>query len=275
MHVQIGDASYAYEIEGNGPPLLLLHGFTGRKETWVEHIQTWKSVFTCIAIDLPGHGETRTKTPRTMELYCQDLKKILVHLNIESVHLLGYSMGGRTALSFGVLYPELVTSIILESSSPGLKKVVEQKERLKQDEELAVKIVEEGLDNFITFWENIPLFKTQLSLPKAIKQKIRKERLNQTAAGLATSLRYMGTGKQPNWWGHLKDLNVPVLLLVGEEDTKFIKINQKMANLLTNQELHIIKNAGHAVHVEQSDIFGKLVTVFIKQQEKANNEGGF
>ena len=59
--------------------------------------------FKVITIDLPGHGKTHCQTPRTMETFCKDVDELLNHLKMEKVHLLGYSMGGRTALSFTML----------------------------------------------------------------------------------------------------------------------------------------------------------------------------
>ena len=67
-------------------------------------------------------------------------------------------MGGRIALAYTIKYPERVTSLILESASPGLKTEQERIERREADELLAKKINSEGIPSFVEFWENIPLF---------------------------------------------------------------------------------------------------------------------
>jgi len=77
----------------------------------------------------------------------------------------------------------------------------------------------------------------------------------------------MGTGIQPSWWKPLNHLNTKVLLVVGELDEKFIQINQKMHNLLPNSHLEVVKEAGHAIHVEQEAKFVKLVIDFIKNEK--------
>src|SRR5690625_7193382 len=91
----IGDATYYYEISGEGPPIVLLHGFTGSHATWSAFVSKWKDDFQLITIDLPGHGKTIVKTPRTIESCCNDLKQLFDHLELKTFHLIGYSMGGR------------------------------------------------------------------------------------------------------------------------------------------------------------------------------------
>ncbi|MUK90044.1 2-succinyl-6-hydroxy-2,4-cyclohexadiene-1-carboxylate synthase [Ornithinibacillus sp. L9] len=265
MKFNIGDATYWYEIHGIGEPVVFLHGFTGSSQTWSPLVHNLKSKFQIVTIDLPGHGKTKINSPRTMEACCHDLNQLFQHLSLESVHLVGYSMGGRTALSFAMLYPGLIKSLILESASPGLALQQERHNRRANDEKLAERIEKEGLESFVDFWENIPLFNTQKQLPSNKQKIIRDERMSHTEKGLACSLRHMGTGSQPSWWNELSNFHKPVLLMAGEYDHKFVKINERMKESLSNSDLRIIKNAGHAIHVEQAEIFGKIVTEFILQ----------
>lgn len=267
MRFTLNDATYAYEIYGEGEVLLLLHGFTGSKQTWQSFVEIWKKSFQVITIDLPGHGKTVTQTVRSMEACCHDIDQLLTYLQIEKVHLIGYSMGGRTALSFALLYPEKVKTLILESASPGLKQEADRELRRTNDEKLAKRIETEGLSAFVHFWENIPLFATQKKLPEQIKQKIYQERIAQTEAGLANSLRHMGTGSQPSWWENLSKLTIPVLLIVGELDTKFVTINKMMQKFITSATLEVVPDAGHAVHIEQAEIFDRLIRMFISRKQ--------
>jgi 2-succinyl-6-hydroxy-2,4-cyclohexadiene-1-carboxylate synthase len=263
MYHSIGDANYWYEIHGSGKPLVLLHGFTGSSKTWRAFISNWQNDFQVITIDLPGHGKTHAPYVMTMEEVCADLHLFFSKLVPDSFHLLGYSMGGRTALSYAMLYPENIKSLILESASPGLASEEEREDRRKRDEKLAVCIEKDGMEQFVEFWGNIPLFETQKRLPAEKKASIRQERLSQNSAGLAQSLRTMGTGSQPSWWGKLSDITMPVLLLAGVLDPKFSGINKRMHEHLPNSNLKIIEDAGHAIHVEQPAIFGKMVKEFI------------
>ena len=227
MYFTIQDASYWYEVHGEGVPLVMLHGFTGSTATWNKFIKAKKEKLQMIVVDLPGHGRTRTSSPRSMEACCQDLKELFNHLQLEKINILGYSMGGRTALSFAMMYPEQVQTLVLESASPGLKTKQERVLRVEKDEKLARKIEGEGLSKFVAFWEDIPLFASQKLLPTSIQQSMRSERMSQSEKGLATSLRSMGTGKQRSWWGKLYQLNIPVLLLVGAYDQNLFELTRK------------------------------------------------
>ncbi|HLS06559.1 MAG TPA: 2-succinyl-6-hydroxy-2,4-cyclohexadiene-1-carboxylate synthase [Bacillota bacterium] len=264
MYIQVNGASYAFTMNGKGKPLILLHGFTGSKHTWDDFIKRWQTSFQVIALDLPGHGQTTTNNPRTMEMVVDDLREILRQLKIEKAHIVGYSMGGRTALAYALTYPETILSLTLESASPGLTSQKERRERRKNDEQLIKRLKNDGLKSFVNFWENIPLFVTQKRLAKDIQEKIRQERLKQSQTGLIASLRYMGTGQQPSLWNDLQSLNAHVLLIVGEHDKKFVKLNEQMQKRLPNVKLKVIERAGHAVHIEQPDLFYDEVTYFVQ-----------
>ena len=263
MYFTVKDATYWYEIHGEGVPIVLLHGFTGSTATWQPFIEAYKDNIQVIAIDLPGHGRTDTPLGKSMEECCWDLKQLFHYLQLDKFHLLGYSMGGRTALSFAMMYPKHVQSLVLESSSPGLAATEDRALRIEKDEKNARRIEVDGLEAFVDFWEAIPLFASQRHLPIGARQTVRRERMNQSESGLAGSLRLMGTGRQPSWWNDLHRLNIPVLLLAGAYDEKFIKTNLAMNKQLPNSTVEVIDHAGHAIHVEQSNIFGRIVIGFI------------
>ncbi|RAK21074.1 2-succinyl-6-hydroxy-2,4-cyclohexadiene-1-carboxylate synthase [Anoxybacillus vitaminiphilus] len=266
MKIVVNDVSYYVEIYGKGEPLLLLHGFTGSVETWKSFIPKWQDDKQLIMVDIIGHG--LTDSPDEHERYkieraAADLAGILQYFNIEKTNVLGYSMGGRLALTFAILYPHRVNKLILESSSPGLKSDEERRARIKSDEALALEIETYGIKHFVEKWENIPLFSTQKRLPQIVQERIRTERLRNNAKGLANSLRGMGTGKQPSWWNRLSELKMPTLLICGELDEKFCRIASEMARFMPNAVVSQISDSGHAIHVEQPEIFAKIVDEFI------------
>lgn len=272
LYFSIRDAAYWYEIHGDGAEtLVLLHGFTGSTETWRFFVEKRPEELQLILIDLPGHGKTKTNHVTSMEACCHDLKLLFDQIGLEKFHLAGYSMGGRTALSFTMLYPEYVTSLILESASPGLAEAEERKARIKKDEQLANKLEAEGIEAFVHYWENIPLFASQKRLHKDERKTIRKERLSQSAQGLTQSLRSMGTGSQPSWWHLLGKIRIPVLLLVGELDAKYVAINKKMQAAIPKSKLIICEDIGHAVHVEDRDAFIRHAVLFITDKEDVHD----
>lgn len=271
MYMTVGESKYWCQVSGQGAPVVLLHGFTGSTATWSTLVPTLVDRFQVITIDLPGHGKTKVDSAKTMLDCCADIKLIIEQLGLGKVHLLGYSMGGRTALSFAMVYFDMVQSLILESASPGLARAADRENRRKNDHQLAERITTDGIDVFVDDWESIPLFQSQKNLPDSTRQNIRVERLSQQEEGLAMSLTSMGSGVQPSWWDKLETLSLPVLLIVGEWDSKFINLNKDMHYLLPRSDLVTAQKSGHAIHVEQSDFFGKIVSEFILHKQL---EGG-
>jgi len=263
---EIFGANYHYQMTGDGPPLLLLHGFTGSSDNWTPLIPTFTAHFQTITVDLLGHGQTTA--PSDPERYAMaeaatDLVELLNQLRPEPVHLLGYSMGGRLALYLALHYPVHFQSLILESASPGLRTQAERNDRVKRDHTLADKIENDGIPAFVQYWESLPLFRTQQRIATSVREQLHQQRLRNDSRGLANSLRGMGTGVQPSLWDRLANLNIPVLLLTGALDTKFVAIAKQMAKSLPDATLSVIPDAGHTIHLEQPGIFSGAVLHFL------------
>ncbi|TWT26480.1 2-succinyl-6-hydroxy-2,4-cyclohexadiene-1-carboxylate synthase [Planomicrobium sp. CPCC 101110] len=246
--------------EAKQQTIVFLHGFTGSTKTWRPITEQLKG-FRIVLIDLIGHGQS--ESPQSAERYAmdrqiKDLDDMISELALTNFIMVGYSMGGRTALAYACTYPERLKALILESASPGLWTTEEQKERQERDAALARRISSGGIPAFVDFWENIALFDSQKQLPDPVKQAVRQERLAQNPIGLANSLLGMGTGSQASYWEALKDLKMPVLLLAGTLDAKFKGINEAMLALLPNGRLEIME-AGHAIHVEKPLEFATMV----------------
>lgn len=266
MKTMINGVRYHVEQCGDGFPLVLLHGFTGAASTWKPFSPMWGDHSTLLMVDLIGHGET--ESPGDIARYdikkaANDLKVLLDQLGIEKTDMLGYSMGGRTAITFASMYPERIRKLVLESTTPGLENLADREARVQQDNKLAMKIETEGLERFIDFWESIPLFQSQLNLPKEIREHIRSQRLRNNPVGLANSLRGMGTGAQPSWWDKLTTFDFETLLITGKLDDKFCKIAAYMASKLPNATHLSIIDCGHAIHVEEREKFGTIVSEFL------------
>lgn len=262
MILRVNEIDYFVDVKGEGFPLVFLHGFTGDIRTWENITEHLKDKFRCISIDIIGHGKSDSPSDAarySMDAVSCDIRSLLGQLNIKKAVFIGYSMGGRLALHFSNLYPEYVSALILESASPGLKTEEEQKVRRERDHALADRIMEEGMESFVNFWEEIPLFSTQKRLPKEIQESIRGQRLQQSPVGLSNSLKGMGSGAQPSWWGALRDLSFPVILLIGELDHKFAAIAEEMEKHIPEVEIITFFDTGHAIHVEQSRKFGTII----------------
>jgi 2-succinyl-6-hydroxy-2,4-cyclohexadiene-1-carboxylate synthase len=267
MNILVDGLTYHIEICGEGFPLLMLHGFTGRGSNWSPFCTSIGSQSKLIMPDIIGHGFTELSEEihrYDIESIAKDMIEIINHLGFEKVDLLGYSMGGRLALSIALLFPERVRKLILESASPGLDSEQDRQVRQDADKKLALSILEKGVEAFIDFWEDIPLFKTQKSLNENVQSSIRLQRLTNKPTGLANSLIGMGTGSQPSYWGRLHEVKAETLMIVGELDDKFCQIAEEMQKNLQKGEIYKIKHAGHAIHVEQPEKFGTIVSEFLR-----------
>ena len=120
------------------------------------------------------------------------VEQVAAALSLARMHVVGYSMGGRVALSLAVAHPDRVASLLLVGASPGLAEAEERAARIKADEALARQIEQDGLERFVDYWMALPLFASQSVLGEDALARARTQRLRSDPAGLANSLRGMG-----------------------------------------------------------------------------------
>jgi 2-succinyl-6-hydroxy-2,4-cyclohexadiene-1-carboxylate synthase len=270
MLVRLADLTLHVARRGQGPPLVLLHGFTGSAAQWGEALDRLANGHDVCAIDLIGHG--LSDAPRAAARYgfeacITDLTRTLDALGLRRAHLLGYSMGGRLALGFTVRHRDRVDHLVLESASPGIADEQERDARRLHDEMLADQIERDGVGRFVEGWMAQPLFASQRDLPPERLGAARRLRERNRPHGLANSLRGMSAGMQPAFWDALADLHVPTLLVVGERDAKFRRIADSMAARLPRARTIQIDGAGHATHFERPAAFVDAVTRFLSGAE--------
>ncbi len=250
----LGGVELCVHERGSGPPLLLLHGFTGSARSLNELAGGLARTHRVIVPDLVGHGGSDAPldlAPYRMERCVEQLCSLLDALETGPVGVLGYSMGGRVALSLLVRAPERIRSAMLVSASAGIAQPEARAERVRSDEALAQRIEEQGVTAFVDAWLSQPLFASQMRrLDPDARAQTREERLANSAHGLANSLRGMGSGAQPPLHDTLAAIACPVALVVGEEDEKFRRIAHELAQSLPQGRVHCVPRAGHAVHLE-------------------------
>lgn len=216
--------------------------------------------FCCLTIDLPGHGRTSFNSDYTMRNTASAIVTLLDDLEIAQTHLIGYSMGGRLALYLALNFPNRFPKAILESASPGLKTEAEQLARIEHDRQLAARL-EADFPRFLQDWYEQPLFES-LKQHSTFQTMIAKRSRNNPSE-LAKSLLQMSTGMQPNLWQKLEQHQNPLLLIVGECDRKFVAINQEMSTLCKTVRLAIVPDAGHNVHIENSNAYAHQIKTFL------------
>ena len=222
--------------------LLLLHGFTATGASWdpVRRLVD-AGLYEPEAPDLRGHGAHGDARPATIPATVADLAQD------EPYALAGYSMGGRIALHLALAQPELVRRLVLVSTTAGLEDPGERAQRRAADDDLADGLEEGGLERFARWWAAQPLFAGQ---PADVVAAAHRDRLRNTAEGLAASLRGMGTGVMEPVWDRLGELTMPATVLVGERDAKFRALGERLAEGLPHAELVVVRGAGHALHLE-------------------------
>ena len=187
-------------------------------------------------------------------------------LGLERPHLLGYSMGGRAALATAIAAPVgSFASLVLVGATAGIADPAERERRIASDRALADRIEDDGVERFVEEWMALPLFASQARLGPAALARSRAQRLRNRAHGLAESLRGMGAGAQPALHGRVPELTLPGLRVVGEEDAKFREIARALEAELPEARTQLLREAGHAAHLEAPDAFAEVVRAFLAE----------
>lgn len=242
-----------FETLGVGPSVTFVHGFTQTGKSWLPVINRLCDTYTCTTVDAPGHGESPDGT--------MSLKSAgdAIAATMQPGTLVGYSMGARMALHAALQHPDIVTRLVLVSGTAGIDDPEERSARIVSDEKLADHIEEVGVEVFLHEWLSNPLF-AGLSEEKA--QLLDRQR--NSAQGLANSLRFSGTGTQTPLWDQLAKLDIPVLLVAGNLDPKFVALAERMHSLVRSSTLKIVEGSGHTVHLEQTDMFCDILHSWLR-----------
>jgi len=258
------------EISGTGPPVVLLHGFTGNASTMTGLRDQLSAGHLVIVPDLVGHGESSIPT-RVSAYGVEAMARHVVSLNEklghDRFHLVGYSMGGRVALALACETPTKVMSLALVGASAGIAEPERRADRVAADRALADRIETEGLDGFVDEWMAKPLFSSQSRLGLAHIEQARHQRLSNDPTGLALSLRGGGTGAMKPLHGQLGGCGVPTVVIAGVEDPKFRAIANELVEMLADATCAVIDESGHAAHVEAAPAVGSAIAANIERAE--------
>lgn len=254
-----------YEIRrgGHGPPVLFLHGFTGRGRDWAPFLMDVHAAgLSTVVADLLGHG--RSDVPRDPGLYAIERQArafawILRGLEATPAVIVGYSMGARIALQVALDDPPAVAGLILESPSAGIADPAERATRRAKDEALALHLEVDGLQAFLRTWEANPVFLGDQRLPRARRDRIRRDRAANTIAGLAGTLRGAGQGAMEPLHDRLHEIHVPTLVLAGSLDPVGSVRARAVADAIPGSDLELLPHLGHAPHRERPAVFRRIL----------------
>ena len=255
----------------NGTPLCFLHGFMGSSDDWRPIVEDVSKRAFVVTIDLPGHGQSLDRPDHlyTMEGVTQAVLDILDEIGIRRCVLIGYSMGGRAALYAARYHQSRVRGLVLESASPGLSSTDERMERRRVDARRADRI-ESDLGAFLEDWYRQPLF-ASLAEHDLIEEMVAIRRQND-ASELARALRGLSPAEQPPLWEDLGRLEVPVLLVTGALDEKYVRITQRASERIPRAKRVVVPHAGHNVHAERPQTYSAHLTNFLFHSDPEGDE---
>jgi len=175
-------------------------------------------------------------------------------------HLCGYSLGARVALGLLARHAFLFSGATLISVHPGLVDTRERAERAGRDEHWCRLLLRGGIATFVEAWEVQPLFSSRTALSRSQLAAQHQVRMAHSLSGLVSALRVLGLAQMPNYRGALAGPGLPVRLLVGELDSKFLAIGRELSLSAGRVDLQIVPGAGHDLLVEAPEQVATMLT---------------
>lgn len=229
-------------------PWLLLHGFTGAASSMAA-LARRLAPEAVAAPHLPGHHPALA----VQAGFAANARALADAVEAAGVappwRLCGYSLGGRVAQGIAAAFPDRVAELWLIGAHPGLRTDDERAARRRADADLAARLRDRGLADFVDMWEALPLFATQASAPAEARAAQRRVRLAHDPEALARSLEQMGLGAMPDYRATIAALASRAHLVVGALDTARLALTRELA-ADTGAPLHLVDGAGHNVPLE-------------------------
>lgn len=253
--------------EGRGAPrAVLLHGFLGCAEDLSPLAAELGRTRRAVAIDLPGHGPAPPPVAGRGNPFfaaVDGLVARLEHMGLLRFDLVAYSMGGRVACGILAKYPERVRRAVLIGATPGIENGRLRRARAEADRRLAVRLEREPLPDFLDWWYGQRLFgtlKKHVSYPALLERRMSGE-----PAEMSRALVALSPGVQPPLWEDLARVAVPMLFMAGERDLKYARLVDEAEARLPSARGMCVRDASHAVHVEQPDVVARAIERFLDE----------
>jgi 2-succinyl-6-hydroxy-2,4-cyclohexadiene-1-carboxylate synthase len=258
----VGDIDVTVE-GGPGRRLVLLHGFTQGPRSWDDLVAALDPTSEIVRVTLPGHGPAGGASAQARLPFEAAAgvvaDAVAAAAGPEPATWFGYSLGGRLALRVALDRPDLFDALALLGATAGIEDGAARAARVEIDERLASGLERKGLESFIDGWLAQELFSR---LPRAVAGI--EERREATVDGLAASLRLLGTGAQEPVWDRLGEIDVPVLLMAGEHDSKFSALAFRLAaGIGARAAISFVPGAGHAAHLERPQSVANILNRFL------------
>jgi len=234
--------------------IMLLHGFGGTGRTWEAACARIDGArYTPVAPDLRGHGRRRHHRPVTFDGCVRD---VLARAPDRPFTLAGYSMGGRLALYVALAAPARVRRLVLVSATAGIADPDERAARAEADLALAERLEAMTPEAWADLWTGQPVF---AGTPPEVLPAWREDLARTPPADAAAALRGLGTGAMVPLWDRLGELTMPVQVVAGERDAKYVELGQQLVAALGQGELVVVPGAGHGLPREAPEALAGLL----------------
>ncbi len=261
QHVKSGDAEIVYRVLGEGPPVVLLHPFPANHEFWLPVAEALATRYRLILPDLRGHGDsTAGEGPATMEKHAADLARVMDDSDVGRAPLIGVSIGGYILFEFWRKYRGRPAALGLFNTKAPADSAEARAARLKA----ANDVLERGTAPF--FESMIPRVLSKSTLetrPDLVKGALHMMR-NMSSENVAQVQR--GMAERPDSVDTLKTINVPTLIVTGDEDI-LTGLNEAelMRQHISRSQLRVIPKAGHYSSWERPEEASKLLRQFLER----------
>ena len=275
LFATVNGIKICYEIKGEGYPVILVHGFGAKKSDWVAHFIPLSKKFKAIRFDNRGAGKSDRpfNPPYTMELFADDIKGLMDELNIDKVHIIGWSLGGMIVQMFVLKYPEYANKVILINTNYGTPDeqgpTVYKQMRLEELKSLKKDPVKTFWDSTITSYHRS--FRKQMELdPKKkfydlwsvedlIKDKATDPSTPEDIEAQANALLTHNT------YDRLGEIKNETLLIASSHDRVCPKsVMAEMDEKIPNSSLIVIDKAGHGSPRSRAPEVNKIIIDFLE-----------
>ena len=257
--VRSDDVEIFYEIRGSGPPVVLLHPFPCHHEFWNPVAEALDSRYRLILPDLRGHGDSEIgEGPALMQKHASDVARLLDAAGIGKAAFVGCSIGGYILFEFWRRFRERVTSLALCDTRPQSDTADGRANRLKA----AAAVLEQGTEPFIESMIPKLMGRTTVGTRPDLVDGARAMMRKMSAEDICLVLR--GMAERPDSVADLKSINVPTLIVIGEEDVlSTVADGELVRQNIAGSQLKVVPKAGHYAPWEQPELVGKVLRQFL------------
>jgi len=259
-----------FEEAGSGYPLLLSHELAGSCESWRDQVRYFARRYRVITYNARGYPPSTV--PDDWDVYSEeqsveDLRGLLDALHIDQAHIGGLSMGGAVTLKFGLAYPQRCRSLIIAGAGSG---TTNREQFLREQDAVARSFEEQGSEAVAEFYARGPArVQFEGKDPVGFDEFFRLFAAH-SAAGSARTIRGVQMKRRSIYdvAEAMRTLNVPALILTGDEDELCLEPALFMKRTLPNAGLVVLPKSGHTINLEEPALFNQLVLDFLTRVEQ-------